>query len=647
MQAVDLADEVRAVPARGPRDEVVCAGVEGPNLAATALAAFRARTGWDGPPLRLEIAKRIPVAAGMAGGSADAAAALRVAAAAAGVQDDALLREIAAGLGADVPAQVAGALAGHGGGRARRAAARAGALRGPRPPGRRPPADARGLREADRLGLPRDGAGLAEGLRTVRVRAADLPDALVVNELEPAARSLRPSIARPCTRRARPARTSRSSRGRGRRCSASSAIPRRPRAPRRTSRATGPPSRAGPCEASTRVKPLWLVFGAGLALVLVLRRRRLEPTLLVGGALGCVGSLVYGLGLVELPDLETLLTDLGRALGTWTYLLVGVLAFLETGAFVGLLAPGETTIIVGGVVAGQGEIDIVALIALVWVCAVAGDVTSFLLGRRLGRAFLVRHGPKVQIGPERLEQVEQFFARHGGAAVLLGRFVGIVRAVAPFLAGSGGMPLRRFLPYDILGAGLWGTTYCLLGYAFWRSLGTVLDVAEQGALALGTVIVVVVGIGWLSRFLGEQANRRRVWGWLERQERRPVAGRLWRPAVRGLRRAVPALRFLGNRLTPGGLGLEFTTLLAIAAVGAFALVGYAITLSVPTELTAGDRRGLRWGRQVESGSLTELSQVVTELGALPVAGPRSCSPPSGCSPAGRSSRRSRSPRASR
>jgi undecaprenyl-diphosphatase len=251
---------------------------------------------------------------------------------------------------------------------------------------------------------------------------------------------------------------------------------------------------------------------------------------------------------------------------------------------------------------------------------VAGDVTSFLLGRRLGRAFLVKHGPKVQITPERLVQVESFFERHGGAAVLLGRFVGIVRAVAPFLAGSGGMPLRRFLPYDILGAGLWGTTYCLLGYAFWRSLGTVLDVAEQGALALGTVIVVVVGIGWGSRFLGDEANRRRVWAWLERQERRPVAGRLWRPAVRGLRRAVPALRFLAKRLTPGGLGLEFTTLLAIAAVGAFALVGYAITLSVPTELTAGDLRGLRWGRQVESGRLTDLSQVVTELGALPVAG---------------------------
>jgi len=195
MQAVDLADELRVAPAPGPADEVVCAGVEGPNLAAAALAAFRRRTGWDGPPLRLEIAKRIPVAAGMAGGSADAAAALRIAAAAAGVADDEMLRDIAAGLGADVPAQVR-----PGRWLATGAGERVEPLPAPAPygvlvlPGDGPLATPDVFREADRLGLPRDAVALAEGLREVRARAADLPDALVVNELEPAARSLRPGI---------------------------------------------------------------------------------------------------------------------------------------------------------------------------------------------------------------------------------------------------------------------------------------------------------------------------------------------------------------------------------------------------------------------------------------------------------------------
>lgn len=107
VQAVTLADELTLRPAPdADADEVVCPGVEGPNLAARALAAFRARAGWDAPPQRLEIVKRVPVAAGMGGGSGDAAAALRLAAAAAGGVDASVLHELAVGLGADVPAQV-------------------------------------------------------------------------------------------------------------------------------------------------------------------------------------------------------------------------------------------------------------------------------------------------------------------------------------------------------------------------------------------------------------------------------------------------------------------------------------------------------------------------------------------------------------
>ena len=87
-----------------------------------------------------------------------------------------------------------------------------------------------------------------------------------------------------------------------------------------------------------------------------------------------------------------MIEDIAEALGPWTYALVGVMAFLETGAFVGLVAPGETVVIAGGVIAGQGEIDLLPLIGLVWVCAVLGDTTSFYIGRRLGRAFLERTG---------------------------------------------------------------------------------------------------------------------------------------------------------------------------------------------------------------------------------------------------------------
>jgi 4-diphosphocytidyl-2-C-methyl-D-erythritol kinase len=196
MQPLVWGDDVEMEPA--DTDDVVCPGVDGPNLATAALEAFRAVAG--GPPMRVTITKRIPVAAGMAGGSADAGAVLRLAARAAGVNDDGLLHRIAEGLGADVPAQV----------RPRRVLATGAGERleelpaGPRfgvlvLPSPHALSTADVFREADRLGLPRDAGALAERLAAVREGAGagplGLARELLVNDLEPAARSLCPAIA--------------------------------------------------------------------------------------------------------------------------------------------------------------------------------------------------------------------------------------------------------------------------------------------------------------------------------------------------------------------------------------------------------------------------------------------------------------------
>ncbi|MEN3284886.1 MAG: hypothetical protein V7607_6026 [Solirubrobacteraceae bacterium] len=366
------------------------------------------------------------------------------------------------------------------------------------------------------------------------------------------------------------------------------------------------------------MKPTWLVFAVVLAAFLVWRRRRLEPTLIAGGAIVAVGSLIYGLGVVHLPNLEHLLIRVGETLGSWTYLLVGALAFLETGAFVGLVAPGETALLLGGLVAGQGKIDVITLIAIVWAAAVAGDLTSFFLGRRLGRRFLVRHGPKIQITEERLRHVEAFFDRHGGKAILIGRFVGLVRSIAPFLAGSSGMPLRRFVPYDVVGAGLWSSTLIVLGYVFWQSFSQLVDYAKKGALALGAVIVLVVAIVWAVRWVRDPQNRRRAGEWLERQAERPAlrpAARVLRPIVRSTRR--PA-RFVWDRVTPGDFGLELTTLLAVVSVGSFLYVGNIISLQDRSRLM-GDRTALSLADHLHSHVGVDVARAVTVLGSLPVA----------------------------
>jgi membrane-associated protein len=209
--------------------------------------------------------------------------------------------------------------------------------------------------------------------------------------------------------------------------------------------------------------------------------------LLAAGALAAAAFAAVTAGLVEPPDIEGALTGLSHTLGAWTYVLVAALAFLETGAFVGLIVPGETAIVLGGVVAAQGHVNLGAMLVLAWLAAALGDLASFALGRRLGRRFLLAHGPRLGVTAPRLARVERFFARHGAKAILAGRFVGIVRAVAPFLAGASGLRLRAFLPWSLIGTAAWATTFTLVGFAFHRSFSAAADLLTHGALALAAL----------------------------------------------------------------------------------------------------------------------------------------------------------------
>ena len=188
-----------------------------------------------------------------------------------------------------------------------------------------------------------------------------------------------------------------------------------------------------------------------------------------------VALAVYASGVLSaLPDPKQIIEDVAKALGPWTYAVVGLAAFLETGAFVGLVAPGETIVIAGGVVAGQGEIELLPLIGVVWTCAVLGDTTSFYIGRRLGRRFLEKHGPRVKITHERLEQVEGYFDRYGGRTILIGRFIGLVRALAPFIAGSSGLTVPALRPVQ-------HRRVRRVGHALLRPRLRLLAVVRQGA----------------------------------------------------------------------------------------------------------------------------------------------------------------------
>jgi membrane protein DedA with SNARE-associated domain/membrane-associated phospholipid phosphatase len=329
--------------------------------------------------------------------------------------------------------------------------------------------------------------------------------------------------------------------------------------------------------------------------------------------------------------IEHFIEDVGRSLGQWAYLLVALMAFAETAAFIGFIAPGEVAVLFGGVLAGEGTLSIVPLIGIVWAAAVLGDTVGFMLGRRLGRNFALRYGHYVRLSEERLKRVDSYFSRDGGKTILAGRWIGFIRPLMPFTAGTSAMPFRRFLPYDVLSAGAWTTTFCLLGFIFWHSFKTLTKVVGRGALAFGVIVVVVIGGVILYRRLRQAEERRKLAAWYERQRRRPllrpvafVLELFWRFLLRPLwsfalapawRLLHPPLRFLAHRLTPGHLGIELTSLLAIGAVSGYVFGLYTdLVVNRTSPTLPGDVTAMDIAADVRNSFLTGVVKVVTFSG---------------------------------
>jgi membrane protein DedA with SNARE-associated domain/membrane-associated phospholipid phosphatase len=337
----------------------------------------------------------------------------------------------------------------------------------------------------------------------------------------------------------------------------------------------------------------------------------------LAGAIVAV-AVVYFLYKRFFPELhpQEILDDVSTTLGQWTYVLVTLFAFLETGAFVGLVAPGETMVVLAGAIAGQGETSVLLTIALVWAGAFLGDTASFFLGQKLGRGWVMKHGPRLRITPERFAQVEAYFDKHGGKTILIGRFIGLVRALAPFVAGSSGMRYGAMAPYSILGTGLWSTFFTLLGYYAAQNLDAVFAAAERGfvyfAFLVGAVVFVIVAV----KYLRVPENREKAIAEMEKR-------RWLRPLVALGRRFGPQARFFWNRVTPGGLGLELTASLAALAVGSFVFIAYAIIVGDNPGPTGGDRVAIDFVDDIRSDWLTDVAKVITALGTawavIPVA----------------------------
>jgi membrane-associated protein len=163
--------------------------------------------------------------------------------------------------------------------------------------------------------------------------------------------------------------------------------------------------------------------------------------------------------------LDKYLAGIIQAYGVWTYLLLFVIVFCETGLVVTPFLPGDSLLFAVGTFAAVGALDLWLTIGLLLVAAVAGDALNYSIGARVGPAVFRRDDVRF-LNRKHLDRTHEFYERYGPITIVIARFVPIVRTFAPFVAGMGRMTYARFALYNVTGAVLWITGLVLAGYAF-------------------------------------------------------------------------------------------------------------------------------------------------------------------------------------
>lgn len=178
---------------------------------------------------------------------------------------------------------------------------------------------------------------------------------------------------------------------------------------------------------------------------------------------------------------------------TLTYAILFLIIFVETGLIVMPLLPGDSLLFaVGLLAASTGKLDITFVIPLLIMAALLGDNVNYFVGRRFS-TFVKSRDKILFLKREYITQTEEFYEKHGGKAVILARFMPIIRTIAPFVAGAGSMKYSKYITFCVIGAVLWVTSITLLGY-FLGNVPIVKDNFEK--VVLGIVFVSIAPMLW-------------------------------------------------------------------------------------------------------------------------------------------------------
>ncbi len=213
-------------------------------------------------------------------------------------------------------------------------------------------------------------------------------------------------------------------------------------------------------------------------------------------------------GMVDLfLHLDRHLSDICRAYGAWTYLILFLVVFAETGLVITPFLPGDSLLFAAGALAGLGALDPWLIFILLSAAAIAGDTVNYWIGHYLGPRVL-RSETSWIFRRDYLDRTHAFFERYGGKTIIIARFVPIVRTFAPFVAGVGAMHYGKFITYNVVGGILWVGICSFAGYFF----GSLEFVKKNFALVVLAIILISVmpAVVEVVRHRREQARSRRA-----------------------------------------------------------------------------------------------------------------------------------------
>lgn len=154
-----------------------------------------------------------------------------------------------------------------------------------------------------------------------------------------------------------------------------------------------------------------------------------------------------------------------QTFGIWTYLIVFLIIFCETGLVFTPILPGDSLLFGLGTFAARGDLDVVYLLILLTIAAIVGDTVNYAIGKYIGPKVFAQNDSRF-FKKEYLDRTHQFYEKYGGITIIIARFVPIIRTFAPFVAGIGSMTYWRFLSYNIIGGISWIVIFIMGGYFF-------------------------------------------------------------------------------------------------------------------------------------------------------------------------------------